>query len=98
MVNTICRDGRGDKGHVHLSGSDTTANRAIFADAEILHVESTLSLLRLHVAFSANQAAVDCRMLEKVLKGKITWTQWERSVVHYCSAMRQLSAITRSYT
>jgi 2-polyprenyl-6-methoxyphenol hydroxylase-like FAD-dependent oxidoreductase len=80
------------------SVSDTMANKACFAGGKILLVGDALSLFRPHVALSANQAAVDCLMLEKVLNKQVTIAEWERSVLHYGSATRQLSVMTGNYT
>ncbi|KAL8769659.1 MAG: hypothetical protein Q9209_004456 [Squamulea sp. 1 TL-2023] len=50
--------------------TDYCSPRASFSGGKILLVGEALTLFRPHIAFSTNQAAFDCRMVEKLLGGK----------------------------
>ena len=80
------------------SVSDTRAPRASFFNGKLLLVGDALTLFRPHVALSANQAAVDCLLLEQHLKGEITMKQWERQALQYGAKTRMLSVMTGNYT
>ena len=80
------------------SVSDTRAPRASFFDGKILLVGDALTLFRPHVALSANQAALDCLLLKKVLDGKMTTKEWERQVLQYGAKIRLLSNMTGSFS
>ena len=60
--------------------SDFQAPQASFSANKFLLVGDTLALFRPHIAQSINQAAIDCMLLEKVLKGKIDFSEWEKQV------------------
>ena len=79
------------------SVSDTITPRASFFDGKLLLVGDALTLFRPHVALSANQAAVDCLQLEKMLEGKISTKEWERKALQYGARTRLLSVMTGNY-
>jgi len=80
------------------SVSHTIAPQASFFDGNLLLVGDALTLFRPHVALSANQAAVDCLLLEKSLEGEITGKEWERRVLQYGARTMLLSIMTGNYT
>lgn len=62
---------------------DYASPRAAFFDGKLLLVGDALALFRPHIAFSFNQAAKDCLLLEKVVKGEIDIKTWESQVTLY---------------
>ena len=62
---------------------DYCSPRASFHDGKVLLVGDARTLLRPHIAFSTNQAAFDCRGVEKLVKGEITAAEWEEEVVQF---------------
>ena len=78
--------------------SDIIAPRASFFDGKLILVGEALALFRPHVALSANQAALNCLLLKKVLQGEITMKEWERRVLQYGARTRLLSILTGSWT
>ena len=63
--------------------TDYHSSQASFADGKIRLVGDALTLMRPHIAFSTNQAAFDCLMLEKVMKGDISNAEWESEVIRF---------------
>ena len=63
--------------------SDTIAPQASFFDGKLLLVGDALALFRPHIAASTNQAALNCLLLEKVLKGEMEISSWESQVMKY---------------
>ena len=63
-----------------------------YMDRKVLLVGDSATLLRPHIAFSTNQAAYQCKLLERVVSGEMnlerwewlvtrfTWVQWLRSI------------------
>ena len=80
------------------SVSDTIAPRASFFDGRLLLVGEALALFRPHIALSANQAAMNCLLLEDVLEGEITVKEWERRVLNYGARNRLLSILAGNWT
>ena len=70
---------------------DAMTSKASFFDGKLLLVGDALALFRPHCALSANQAALDCLALERVMKGEINVQQWEKQVLGYGTKIRALS-------
>lgn len=73
------------------------STKASFFDGKLLLVGEALNLLRPHTGMSFNHAAVNCLLLQKVLKGEMSMVQWEREVLRYAEKTRLLSACVGSY-
>lgn len=73
--------------------SDIDISRPSFYDGKLLFVGDALVQFRPHVACSTNQAAVDALLVEKLLKGEIDLSTWERQVLDYAYVTR-LRSIT----
>ena len=72
---------------------DFRAPQACFLDGKLLLVGDALSLFRPHIAQSTNQSATDCLLLEKVLKGDMETSQWEKEVIQYAHITRLQSNV-----
>jgi 2-polyprenyl-6-methoxyphenol hydroxylase-like FAD-dependent oxidoreductase len=73
--------------------TDIASPKASFFDGKLLLVGDALVPFRPHVACSTNQAALDALLLEKMLKGEIPLTEWERQALDYAELTR-LRSIT----
>ena len=78
--------------------SDAIAPRASFFDGKLLVVGGALALYRPQVALSANQAAMNCLLLERVIKGEMELAEWERLVLEYGTATRLLSILAGDFS
>lgn len=78
--------------------SDSIAPRASFFDGKLLLVGDAFALFRPHIALSTNQAALHCILLEKVLKGEMSLSEWEREVIQYGRKTRLLSIAFGNYS
>ena len=76
---------------------DYTSPRAVFFDGRLLLVGDALALFRPHAALSFNQAALDCLLLEKVMRGEIDINAWEAQVVRYGSKSRAINELMGSF-
>ncbi|KAF2232328.1 FAD/NAD(P)-binding domain-containing protein [Viridothelium virens] len=63
--------------------SDYRVPRASFFGGKVVLVGDALALFRPHTAQSTAQAAVDCTLLEQVLKGEMDVSDWEQEVLQY---------------
>ena len=72
---------------------DIGISQPSFFDGTLLFVGDALVPFRPHVACSTNQAALDALLVEKLLKGDITITNWENQVMEYAYLTR-LRSIT----
>ena len=70
---------------------DYASPRAAFFDAKLLLVGDALALFRPHAALSFNQAAKDCLLLQKVMKGEMDIKKWETQVTRYGATSRALN-------
>lgn len=77
--------------------SDTIALQASFFDGKLLLVGDALALFRPHVAASTNQAALHCLLLEKVLNGAMSFSEWEKQVMGYARVTRLRSNTWETY-
>ncbi len=71
--------------------SDFQASQASFFDNKVLLVGDALALFRPYIAQSTNQAATDCMLLEKVLKGEMDFPEWKKKVMEYAHLTRMRS-------
>ncbi|TEY78484.1 hypothetical protein BOTCAL_0048g00100 [Botryotinia calthae] len=71
-----------EKPFVHII-SDYYSPKASFANGKVLLVGDALTLLRPHIAFSTNQAAYHCMMVEKLIKGEIDIRAWEVELTRF---------------
>ncbi|KAI5238876.1 FAD/NAD(P)-binding domain-containing protein [Aureobasidium subglaciale] len=78
--------------------SDNLCESATFLNDKVILVGDALALFRPHIALSANQAAYDCLELQKVLDGQSTMAKWNRKVLWYGEATRQLSIVAGSFS
>ena len=62
------------------------STQATFFDGKMVLVGDALSLFRPHVALSANQAALHCLNLKKVMEGKMSMRRWEGEALRYAKA------------
>lgn len=62
---------------------DYSAPRASFFEGKMLMIGDALALFRPHMGLSVNQSAVDCLLLERMMKGEITLKTWEKQVIQY---------------
>ena len=76
--------------------SDFQAPQACFLDDKLLLVGDALALFRPHTAQSTNQSATDSLLLEKVLKGDMETSQWEKEVMQYAHITRLRSNVIGS--
>ena len=77
--------------------NDCASTKASFLDGKLLLVSEALTLLRPHTSMSFNQAAVNCLLLQRALKGEMSMMQWEREVLRYAEKNRLLSVCVGSY-
>ena len=77
--------------------NDCASTKASFFDGKLLLVGEALTLLRPHTGMSFNHAAVNCLLLQRVVKGEMSMVQWEREVLRYAEKTRLLSACVGSY-
>ena len=76
---------------VHLI-TDYRSPRASMAEGKILLVGDAFTLYRPHIAFSTNQAAWNCMMVEKLVKGEMAAAVWEQEMtrfayLHWCRSV-----------
>ncbi|MCJ1385997.1 hypothetical protein MMC17_009122 [Xylographa soralifera] len=76
---------------------DYASPRAVFFDGRLLLVGDALALFRPHAALSFNQAAMDCLLLEKAMKGEMDIKTWEMQVVRYGSRSRAINELMGSF-
>ena len=77
--------------------NDCASTKASFFDGKLLLVGEALTLLRPHTGMSFDHAAVNCLLLQRVLKGEMSMVQWEKEVLRYAEKTRLLSACVGSY-
>lgn len=77
--------------------SDTIAPQASFFEGKLLLVGDALALFRPHVGVSTNQAALQCLLFEKVLKGALSLPEWEKRVMAYARVTRLRSNTWGTY-
>ena len=87
---------------VHLV-TDFCTPQASFVNGKVLLVGDASALLRPHVAFSTNQAAFQCMMVEKLVKGETTLKQWDWQItrftyVHWCKSIAFGESYQRPWT
>jgi hypothetical protein len=80
-----------EKPFIHII-SDYCSPQASFANGKVLIVGDASTLLRPHIAFSTNQAASHCLLVEKLLTHQIDGTIWEAEVtrsgyLHWCRSV-----------
>ena len=68
--------------------SEIMAPRASFLDGKVKLVGDALALLHSHKAMATNQVALHCQQLEKVLKGQMSLSKWESTVLQYVHVNR----------
>ena len=73
--------------------SDCQVPQASFFGDHLLLVGDALGLFRPHIAQNTNQAATDCMLLEKVLKGEMDFSEWEKQVMQYTHITRMRSNV-----
>lgn len=71
--------------------------QACFYNGKMIFVGDALSHFRPHVALSADQAALNALMLEKVMLGEMSIKQWEKVVLRYSNRTRCLSKVIGSF-
>ncbi len=76
---------------------DRLSARAVFLDGKVLFVGEALTLMRPHTGMSFNHGAVNCVTLQKVLRGEVTLTEWEREVLRWAEWNSSLAAVVGSY-
>lgn len=76
---------------------DHIAPRASFFGGKLLLVGDAFALFRPHAGLSTNQAALHCLLLEKVLKGEMSVSEWEREISRYGRRNRLLSIALGTY-
>ena len=67
---------------IHLF-TDYWSPQACFADGKVLLVGDSSCLVRPHIAFSTNQAAFQCMMVEKLVKGELSPKMWDWQVTNF---------------
>lgn len=77
--------------------SEVQMPKACHFGGKLLFVGDALSQFRPHIALSANQAAMNALLLEKVMLREITIEQWEKRVLHYANEKRLLSRVVGTY-
>lgn len=77
--------------------SDYAAPRASYFDGKLILVGDALALFRPHVGSSTNQCAMDCLLLEQVLEGRISLSEWERRVTLHANVTRLWSIAWGTY-
>ena len=75
------------------SVSEAQMPKASYFNGKLIFVGDALSQFRPHIALSANQAAMNALLLEKVMLGEISMKQWEKEVLHYGNEKRLLSRV-----
>ena len=78
--------------------SDFQAPQASFFANKLLLVRDALALFRPHIAQSINQAATDCMLLEKVMRGEMDVPEWEKQVMQYAHLTRMRSNVVGTKT
>ncbi|KAL1612161.1 hypothetical protein SLS60_000385 [Paraconiothyrium brasiliense] len=76
---------------------DVTSSRILFFDNKLYVVGDAAMSIRPNVGMSTQLAAYDCNMLERVVEGKITPSQWERAVLRYRYAQRRFGLTMAAY-
>lgn len=76
---------------------DATSTKATFFDGKLFLVGDAQTTLRPNIGMSTTHAAYDCNELEKVIEGKITPDQWERSVFRWVAAKRRFAMAISAY-
>ena len=84
--------------HPFLSAiHDYASPQAAFYGNKLLLVGEALALFRPHLALSFDQAALNCLLLEKAMKGDMTVQSWERRVLQYGRRTRLMNATVGDY-
>jgi 2-polyprenyl-6-methoxyphenol hydroxylase-like FAD-dependent oxidoreductase len=76
---------------------DVTSTKATFFDGKLFLVGDAQLTLRPNVGMSTTHAAYDCNELEKVIEGKLTPEQWEKSVLRWGAAQRRFAMAVSAY-
>jgi len=76
---------------------DVVSTRATFFDGKLFLVGDAQMTLRPNTGMSTTHAAHDCNELEKVIQGKLTPKQWERSVLRWGAAQRRFAMTVSAY-
>ncbi|MCJ1390653.1 hypothetical protein MMC18_003514 [Xylographa bjoerkii] len=63
--------------------TDYYSPEAAFMGGKVMLVGDAAALLRPHIAFSTNQAAYQCKLLEKVVKGEMSREEWNWHVTRF---------------
>ena len=77
--------------------SDYAAPQASFFDGKLLLVGDALALFRPHIGSSTNQCAMNCLLLERVLEGRMSLSEWERRVTTHAHVTRLWSIAWGTY-
>lgn len=76
---------------------EARASQASYYKGRLLFIGDALASFRPHIAMSANQAALDCLLLDKVLGGEIPIKEWERQVEQYAKETQVLSTVAGNF-
>ena len=76
---------------------DCASPRATFFHGRLLLVGEALTLMRPHTGMSFSHAAVNCLLLQKVLRGEMSMAEWEREVLAYAEKTRLQSMVLGDY-
>ncbi|KAF2446603.1 FAD/NAD(P)-binding domain-containing protein [Karstenula rhodostoma CBS 690.94] len=76
---------------------DVTSSKIIFFNSKLFVVGDAAMSIRPNVGMSTQLAAYDCNMLERVIEGKITPSQWEKVFLRYKYAQRRFGLTVAAY-
>ena len=77
--------------------SDYAAPQTSVFDGKLLLVGDALALFRPHIGSSTNQCAMNCLLLQKVLEGQLSFSEWERRVTIHAHVSRLWSIAWGTY-
>lgn len=76
---------------------DVASTKAVFLDGKLFLVGDAQTTLRPNTGMGTTHAAHDCNELEKVIQGKLSPAQWERSVLMWAAVKRRFAMLASAY-
>jgi hypothetical protein len=70
---------------------NASSTEAVFFDDKVFVVGDALFALRPHIGEATNQAAYHCVLMEEVIEGRLSPTQWQHQVLRWGHAKQMLS-------
>lgn len=76
---------------------DVTSSRVLFFYGKLFVVGDAAMSIRPNAGMSTQLAAYDCNVLERVIEGELTPSQWEKEVLRYRYAQRRFGLTVAAY-